>query len=48
MGFILSLELDYFKIGRVQNLHAWDNIFSMWVDTQRDTALNSNRGKYLK
>lgn len=48
MGFILSLELDYFKIGRVQNLNTWDNIFNMWVDTQRDTALNSNRDKYLK
>jgi hypothetical protein len=44
----LSLELDYFKIGRVQNLNTWDNIFNMWVDTQRDTALNSNRDKYLK
>ena len=48
MGYILSLELDYFKIGSVQNLNSWDNIFNMWIDTQRDTKLNSSRDKYLK
>jgi hypothetical protein len=47
MGYILSLELDYFKIGSVQNLNSWDNIFNMWIDTQRDTKLNSRYNTHM-